>query len=301
MGELIKGQALFPGDETKKTSKKPYFYYGQVDSVTKWLGSITKERWPLVVECPHYKHIEGKSPQQNKLFIDLHLQKESNENKALECMLHYDPSKRLHASQVLQHPYFKEDPLPSDNAFEVALGEAVPKYPPKRIRVKTKGDAKSKAAKLDKSRLAAHANPGERRSEVVHRRPVPHDRNRVYAARNSRTLGREHQYHDFGNKQRSRQTTGASGGYLHARRSGGTYRQHEGSFRQHDRNLDHRRHVGRDRRSGRESKDDSRGTRPRDSNRDYRLDRENSERRGGSTSSHGRDKRMAKRPRHNKK
>jgi hypothetical protein len=82
MGELFKGHAIFRGGEKNKTAERPYFYTGQVEPVipvnpvpphaygiancdvckveemTKVLGSLTEDRWPLVTKCRQYKHIK---------------------------------------------------------------------------------------------------------------------------------------------------------------------------------------------------------------------------------------------------
>eukprot|EP00466_Bigelowiella_natans_P004436 jgi/Bigna1/129789/aug1.9_g4497 len=50
MGELMKRQPLFAGDDKKKTKNKPNFYYDQMDKITSVLGPVTTNRWPNVTQ-----------------------------------------------------------------------------------------------------------------------------------------------------------------------------------------------------------------------------------------------------------
>jgi serine/threonine protein kinase len=65
----------------------------------KWKGTLLEENWATYPDVNTLRDIQGLN--QNKLAFDL-----------LCKMVEYDPTKRITASEALDHPYFKEEPLP---------------------------------------------------------------------------------------------------------------------------------------------------------------------------------------------
>lgn len=108
-------------------TKKPVFQgtdeIHQLDVIYKVLGTPTLERWPGVTTMPWYELVKPKEVIPNP-FRDLFRKWLSPSGLELaEELLHYDPSKRISATQALQHPYFtREQPPPQQptglNALE---------------------------------------------------------------------------------------------------------------------------------------------------------------------------------------
>ncbi|EGC29660.1 protein serine/threonine kinase [Dictyostelium purpureum] len=114
--ELITTKPLFPGKE--KDPKIPsLFQDDQVDKIVKVLGKPTLEMWPDVKHLPEWKRISNMEPYPNTLAKCVGIDEKSNAYDLLSKMILYDPSKRITASEALDHPYFKEQPLPMANAF----------------------------------------------------------------------------------------------------------------------------------------------------------------------------------------
>lgn len=116
--ELILRDPIFPGK-------------GEIDQlhqIFSLLGKPSPETWPGLIKLPNYKtlnlnHLPNYSGLRSKfkfvteLGIDL-----------MNCLLAYDPCKRISAEDALRHPYFNEAPLPKHpNAFQsfpsIAAGE----------------------------------------------------------------------------------------------------------------------------------------------------------------------------------
>jgi CTD kinase subunit alpha len=115
-------------------TKKPVFQgtdeIHQLDVIYKVLGTPTPERWPGVTTMPWYELIKPKEVIPNP-FRDLFKKCERFTSHArrgisdgtcrwlspsgmelAEELLHYDPSKRISATQALQHPYFTQEQPP---------------------------------------------------------------------------------------------------------------------------------------------------------------------------------------------
>ena len=117
-------------------TKKPVFQgtdeIHQLDVIYRVLGTPTPERWPGVTTTPWYELIKPKEVIPNP-FRDLfkkygpsteYRRREiSNRTRRwlspsglelAEELLHYDPSKRISATQALQHPYFTQEHPPPE-------------------------------------------------------------------------------------------------------------------------------------------------------------------------------------------
>lgn len=91
----------------------------QLTMIFNELGYPTQEKWPSFTKLPNFKSCKKSSV--NKQFslhkyfnvpnnADLALSK--NGMDLLTRLLEYDPEKRITAAEALEHPYFKEDPIP---------------------------------------------------------------------------------------------------------------------------------------------------------------------------------------------
>lgn len=117
--ELLTLKPLFQGAEVKATPNP--FQLDQLDKIFKVLGHPTPEKWPALVNLPHWQsdmqHIQGHKYDNPGLYNVVHLSPKTLAYDLLSKMLEYDPRKRITAAQALEHEYFKIEPLPGRNAF----------------------------------------------------------------------------------------------------------------------------------------------------------------------------------------
>jgi cyclin-dependent kinase 8/11 len=145
-GELLIQKPLFKGEEAKvdnhekmmmnqKRSNIP-FQRHQLTKIFEILGTPDTLKWPTLSNLPEYAnlltfpiytisklrpHISHLCPSfQSDMGFDL-----------LEKLLEYDPCKRLTAQQALDHPWFKQEPRPIMNPFEVVFQNNLP--PPRKV------------------------------------------------------------------------------------------------------------------------------------------------------------------------
>jgi len=167
-GEMLIQKPLFKGEEAKvdghekmmnqKRSNIP-FQRHQLTKIFEILGTPDTLKWPTLSNLPEYanlltfpiytisklrSHINQLCPSfQSDLGFDL-----------LEKLLEYDPAKRLTAQQALDHPWFKQDPKPVMNPFEVVFQNNLP--PPRKVIPLDPADVMTlgKPAQQDKARDA---------------------------------------------------------------------------------------------------------------------------------------------------
>eukprot|EP01133_Synstelium_polycarpum_P015130 gene15130-17909_t len=123
--ELITTKPLFPGKE--KDPKIPsLFQDDQVEKIMRVLGKPTTDMWPDAKHLPEWKKIANLEPYQNTLAKCLGIDDKSMAFDLMSKMIQYDPSKRITAQEALDHPYFKEAPIPAANSLRIF--EDVPFY-----------------------------------------------------------------------------------------------------------------------------------------------------------------------------
>ncbi|XP_010243488.1 PREDICTED: cyclin-dependent kinase E-1 isoform X2 [Nelumbo nucifera] len=138
--ELLTLKPLFQGAEVKATPNP--FQLDQLDKIFKVLGHPTQEKWPTLVNLPHWQsdqqHIQGRKYDNPGLYSVVHLSQKSPPYDLLSKMLEYDPRKRITAAQALEHEYFRIDPLPGRNALVPGQpGEKVVNYPARPVDTST--------------------------------------------------------------------------------------------------------------------------------------------------------------------
>lgn len=140
--ELITLKPLFQGVEVK-ASPNP-FQLDQLDKIFKVLGHPTIEKWPTLMNLPHWSKNLQQIQQHKYDNAGLHIGPIPPKSPAydlLSKMLEYDPRKRITAAQALEHEYFRIDPQPGRNALVPSQpGEKAINYPPRLVDANTDFD-----------------------------------------------------------------------------------------------------------------------------------------------------------------
>lgn len=123
-GELIITRPLFKGEEAKMENKKQIpFQRDQLNKIFKLLGTPTKHQWSDIEHLPESKNLKDFKMYPNSFTTFIQQNAPTWKSKSglnlLTSMLEYDPKRRITAEEALDHPYFKEEPLPVMNPFEV--------------------------------------------------------------------------------------------------------------------------------------------------------------------------------------
>ncbi|KAJ3681642.1 hypothetical protein LUZ60_014215 [Juncus effusus] len=138
--ELITLKPLFQGVEVKATPNP--FQLDQLDKIFKVLGHPTIDKWPTLINLPHWatdlQNIQGHKYENPGLHNVVHMNQKSPAFDLLSKMLEYDPRKRITAAQALEHEYFRMDPLPGRNALVPAQpNEKLVTYPIRPVDTNT--------------------------------------------------------------------------------------------------------------------------------------------------------------------
>lgn len=136
-------KALFQGTQLDKDdhaptageSKRPPFQAEQCDKIFKILGLPKPSNWSEVDKLPEYSKIKQERPYPAESALRKRFRELSDNGfDLLARMLTMDPAKRITAAEALSHPYFKQNPIPGDNALDVPVGTSgigpVLKLPP---------------------------------------------------------------------------------------------------------------------------------------------------------------------------
>ncbi|EJF57838.1 kinase-like protein [Dichomitus squalens LYAD-421 SS1] len=138
MAELASLRPIFKGEEAKLDSKKNVpFQKDQLLKIFEILGTPSEREWPKVKDLPEYDGMKRLDHYSNRL-QEWCQSRMPNGAQLLKELFAYDPDKRLTAGEALQHRWFREEPLPTRNAFVSLSAERVP--PHRRI---TQDDAPS--------------------------------------------------------------------------------------------------------------------------------------------------------------
>ncbi|PIA47441.1 hypothetical protein AQUCO_01400239v1 [Aquilegia coerulea] len=173
--ELLTLKPLFQGVEVKATPNP--FQLDQLDKIFKVLGHPTPEKWPTLVNLPHWQtdqqHIQGRKYENPGLYSVVHLSQKSPAYDLLSKMLEYDPRKRITAAQALEHEYFRIDPLPGRNALVPCQpGEKIVNYPARPVDTTTDFEG-STSVQPPQPVSSGNAMSGSGVPPMVAARPLP--------------------------------------------------------------------------------------------------------------------------------
>ncbi|KAF9610226.1 hypothetical protein IFM89_021419 [Coptis chinensis] len=174
--ELLTLKPLFQGVEVKATPNP--FQLDQLDKIFKVLGHPTPEKWPTLVNLPHWQsdqqHIQGHKYENPGLHSVVHLPQKSPAYDLLSKMLEYDPRKRITAAQALEHDYFRNDPLPGRNALVPCQpGEKVVNYPARPVDTTTDFEGTTSVQPPQPASSGNAISGGGVAASLVTARPVP--------------------------------------------------------------------------------------------------------------------------------
>jgi cell division cycle 2-like len=102
LGELLLGQPLFPGQGE----------IDQLDRIVKTLGAFSPDKHPHLSKLPHFSKLKRQAYTDK---IDLTFPNLTASGRdLLRSLLALEPKDRITAREALNHPFFKEQPLPKD-------------------------------------------------------------------------------------------------------------------------------------------------------------------------------------------
>lgn len=137
--ELLTLKPLFQGQEVKANPNP--FQLDQLDKIFRVLGHPTQEKWPMLVNLPHWQsdsqHIQRHKHDDNSLGSVVRLSSKNPAYELLSKMLEYDPQKRITAAQALEHEYFRIEPLPGRNALVPSTPGDKVNYPTRPVDTST--------------------------------------------------------------------------------------------------------------------------------------------------------------------
>ncbi|KIK65399.1 hypothetical protein GYMLUDRAFT_159566 [Collybiopsis luxurians FD-317 M1] len=137
LAELASLRPIFKGEEAKLDSKKNVPF--QRDQLLRIFEVLGKKDWPSLCHLPEYTSLKRLDPYPNRLLDWCQSRIRSQAGyELLQQLFMYDPDRRLSARDALGHAWFKEDPMPTVNAFASVLSSHIP--PHRRI---TQDDAPS--------------------------------------------------------------------------------------------------------------------------------------------------------------
>ncbi|KAK9789048.1 hypothetical protein WJX73_000754 [Symbiochloris irregularis] len=137
-GELLTLRPLFHGEERKTPATA--FQIDQMDKIMRVMGAPSARTWPELEALPHWSNnadgVRSWQPHSKPPGLHQHLSNTArgggtDKTAALDlltALLEYNPRNRITAAQALNHPYFKQEPLPGNNAF-VQNGQQVAWFP----------------------------------------------------------------------------------------------------------------------------------------------------------------------------
>ncbi|XP_058964754.2 cyclin-dependent kinase 8 isoform X2 [Pocillopora verrucosa] len=147
--ELLTCEPIFHCRQEDIKTSNPY-HHEQLDRIFNVMGFPQEKDWEDIRKMPEHGTLQKDFRKANYVnaslwkYMEKHkVKQESRAFQLLAKLLVMDPNKRITSDQALQDPYFKEEPLPTPDAFG---GMTIP-YPKREFLNDDDSDSKSSAAK----------------------------------------------------------------------------------------------------------------------------------------------------------
>ncbi|XP_067051776.1 cyclin-dependent kinase 8-like isoform X3 [Acropora muricata] len=147
--ELLTCEPIFHCRQEDIKTSNPY-HHEQLDRIFHVMGFPQEKDWEDIRKMPEHGTLQKDFRKTNYVsaslwkYMEKHkVKQDSKAFQLLSKLLVMDPNKRITSDQSLQDPYFKEEPLPTSDAF---AGMTIP-YPKREFINDDDSDSKSSAAK----------------------------------------------------------------------------------------------------------------------------------------------------------
>jgi len=154
--ELLTCEPIFHCRQEDIKTSNPY-HHEQLDRIFNVMGFPQERDWEDIRKMPEHATLQKDFRKANYVnaslwkYMEKHkVKQESKAFQLLSKLLVMDPNKRITSDQALQDPYFKEEPLPTPDAF---AGMTIP-YPKREFLNDDDSDSKSSAAKQKQQSFA---------------------------------------------------------------------------------------------------------------------------------------------------
>ncbi|XP_073254056.1 cyclin-dependent kinase 8-like isoform X2 [Porites lutea] len=154
--ELLTCEPIFHCRQEDIKTSNPY-HHEQLDRIFNVMGFPQERDWEDIRKMPEHGTLQKDFRKANYVnaslwkYMEKHkVKQDSRAFQLLSRLLVMDPNKRITSEQALQDPYFKEDPLPTPDAFG---GMTIP-YPKREFLNDDDSDSKSSAAKQKQQSFA---------------------------------------------------------------------------------------------------------------------------------------------------
>ncbi|XP_068699152.1 cyclin-dependent kinase 8-like isoform X4 [Montipora capricornis] len=162
--ELLTCEPIFHCRQEDNKTSNPY-HHEQLDRIFNVMGFPQEKDWEDIRKMPEHGTLQKDFRKANYVnaslwkYMEKHkVKQDSKAFQLLSKLLVMDPNKRITSDQSLQDPYFKEEPLPTPDAF---AGMTIP-YPKREFLNDDDSDSKSSAAKKQQSfAYQGQNNPGQ--------------------------------------------------------------------------------------------------------------------------------------------
>ncbi|XP_068699149.1 cyclin-dependent kinase 8-like isoform X1 [Montipora capricornis] len=161
--ELLTCEPIFHCRQEDNKTSNPY-HHEQLDRIFNVMGFPQEKDWEDIRKMPEHGTLQKDFRKANYVnaslwkYMEKHkVKQDSKAFQLLSKLLVMDPNKRITSDQSLQDPYFKEEPLPTPDAF---AGMTIP-YPKREFLNDDDSDSKSSAAKTNPGKQENSDNNGQ--------------------------------------------------------------------------------------------------------------------------------------------
>ncbi|XP_032225919.1 cyclin-dependent kinase 8 isoform X2 [Nematostella vectensis] len=167
--ELLTCEPIFHCRQEDIKTSNPY-HHDQLDRIFTVMGFPQEKDWEDIRKMPQHSTLLKDFRKSNYMnaslwkYMEKHkVKQDSKAFQLLSKLLVMDPNKRITSEQALQDPYFKEDPLPTQDAFG---GSTIP-YPKREFLNDEDNDTKSNASKTQQGKQENSDQNGQPNSKRI--------------------------------------------------------------------------------------------------------------------------------------